>query len=478
MRYTRRFLAAFAASVGGAAAIAAGAEAAHIPETVTMTATVLDADTVRVDWQSTRTDVTGWHVGRDGVDDYGGGPWSTEKAAAASTHTFLILVEGHEYTFTLIPHTTSGDLPPTTVKATPASLTPPPGPVVEVTAHGAIPNDSADDTAAINAAVAATPTGGIVHFAAGEYRHNAVIRVSRAGITLAGVGARVTATVPERSAFDINADDVTVNDLQFNALNVTQRWTAPDQHKLTVVGNSGVRFNRVHLLGSAGAGIYLEGASKFVIVDALVEDTRADGVHMTGGSNNGRVVRPTTSRTGDDGVAVVSYADDPAPSRLITVDSPTVNGQSWGRGVSVVGGEDITYRNIRVNDSNGAAVYVAVEPSFTTMSVRRVRVEGGVVVRGNTDPGVGHGAVLVYNGRRGFQIQDVVMRDLDIRDTPTTAPRWVGIIAENGGTNSDVQFNRFALNGTGPSDLLYPGSGGWTATDWTRDGTPVDPATG
>ncbi|MFC5992960.1 hypothetical protein ACFQE5_01895 [Pseudonocardia hispaniensis] len=92
---------------------------------VAMTATPGDGQ-VRLDWTTTRTDVTGWHIARDGVDTGGDGPWGTDLAAAARTFTMNLLHNGSEYHFTLTPQTAAGPLPDVVVAATPGTGAPPP----------------------------------------------------------------------------------------------------------------------------------------------------------------------------------------------------------------------------------------------------------------------------------------------------------------------------------------------------------------
>lgn len=91
----------------------------------TATTTVLNDDQVRVDWVTTRTDVTGWTIGRDGIDDFGTGAWATELPGSAATFTFNSLVAGSAYNFTLTGHSVAGDLAPVVVTATPGVGTPP-----------------------------------------------------------------------------------------------------------------------------------------------------------------------------------------------------------------------------------------------------------------------------------------------------------------------------------------------------------------
>jgi len=54
---------------------------------------------------------------------------------------------------------------------------------------------------------------------------------------------------------------------------------------------------------------------------------------------------------GDDGVAVVSYEKDQATCRSIRITAPVVRDPAGGRGISVVGGEDIIYVDVDVQGS-------------------------------------------------------------------------------------------------------------------------------
>jgi hypothetical protein len=101
------------------------ATASAAPSLYGLTATVLNADQVRIDWQTDGTGFTGWNVARNGTDDNDFGPWNTDLPAAARTHTFNILVAGFDYTFTLTPRTATGSGPPATVTANTANTAAP-----------------------------------------------------------------------------------------------------------------------------------------------------------------------------------------------------------------------------------------------------------------------------------------------------------------------------------------------------------------
>lgn len=70
---------------------------------VTVTATPLSSSSVRVDWSTTRTDVVGYTVGRDGTDASGTGAWSTDLPSTTKSQTFNNLLPATRYTFSLTP---------------------------------------------------------------------------------------------------------------------------------------------------------------------------------------------------------------------------------------------------------------------------------------------------------------------------------------------------------------------------------------
>jgi hypothetical protein len=351
-----------------------------------------------------------------------------------------------------------------------------PGRTLDPASFGARGDGRTDDTLAIQRALDALAPGDTLRFAAGRtYPHSDILTIRTPGAHLTGPGT-LLATAEARSAVLVDADDVLLDGgLVLRMGRTTERWHTFEQMKLRINGRSGVVVRNVRIEGAAAAGVYVgTGASNFLLEDVTVVGTRADGIHITGGAHDGVVRRPVTRRTGDDGVAVVSYRGDGAPVRRVLVTSPRVTDSLGGRGVAVVGGEDITYQDVSVNRSAGAGIYVAAEGApYFTYAPKRISVRGAVIVGANTNATVGHGAVLVYAGAPGFDPAGVSMSDVRVSGTRTSAPWQVGIVHDSGANVSDVRFDRFRLQGQpSPLETTVPRRA-WKRSAWTVNGIAV-----
>jgi len=362
----------------------------------------------------------------------------------------------------------------------PTSATPPVEPPVvppkppatgkSVKDFGASGNGASDDQAAIQRALDSLRPNETLLFPPGVYKHSDVLTVRTADVLISGLGATLHASNEARSSFHIDGDRVTVEGLTFNAT-TTRRWDAYEQHRVRFTGNVGVTLTNVQVLGSAASGIFIDGgASNFLLQDVLVRNTRADGIHMTGNAHDGRVLRARVDKAGDDGIAVVSYGSQNCKN--IKIDSPRVVGGSHGRGLSVVGGENIVYTDVFVETSDAAGLYLACESSYSTAGVKNVSVTSGTFLRCNTDSAIDHGAILVYSSRSGKSVSDITLANLEVKETRTSASASVRIIHEGGGTVSNVLLRNVAVTGGPRYPFSSTASGVYSITGSTHNGTP------
>lgn len=348
--------------------------------------------------------------------------------------------------------------------------------VVSPETYGAKADGVTDDTAALQRAFDAAPTGQAVVLTAGRtYAHSGVLHLRKPWLRVTGA-ATLLATNEATSSVWIEADNVLVDGgLTIRTATTTRRWEAWEQMGVRIVGRTGVVLRSVTVDGSAAAGIYVgNGATKFVVDRVTVQNTRADGIHMTSGANHGLVLAPVVRNSGDDGVAVVSYQQDGVACHDITVVSPTVLGTTWGRGLSVVGGTRIKETDIDVRDTSAAAVYIAAEgnPWFTA-APQQVVVDGGTITGANTDTDVDHGAVLVLSGQTSVVPNAVTVQRLQITGTRASASRNLGVITY-GGAPRTVLFQAISISG-GPRSA-YQGNtptSSYRLVQVTKDGVPV-----
>jgi hypothetical protein len=129
----------------------------------------------------------------------------------------------------------------------------------------------------------------------------------------------------------------------------------------------------------------------------------ADGIYTSGGSRDGRVVHNKVRQNGDDMISVVSYAGPagtmPANVRYanwsaqqdeldsdIYIAANDVSDQYWGRGISVVGGTDVTIEDNTISKTaTGAAIYLTRETSYFTFGDHDILVNNNSISNVQTD---------------------------------------------------------------------------------------------
>lgn len=389
------------------------------------------------------------------------------------------------------PAPTTATPTPTTASTTPTTASPTPTTgVTGVTPEkfGAVGDGVADDTGAVQAAINSLGTGDTLTLPAGKvYRHTAVLKVAVPGVTINGTGT-LLATAEATSAVHLAAANVTLDGPTLRMGTTTKRWVAFEQMKLRLGRFDGITVRNVVIEGSAAAGVYVGGATHFSLTNVTVKNTRADAIHMTGGAAYGTLTNPRVVNPGDDGVAVVSYLNDGAQVHDITVESPRVEGQKWGRGLSVVGGYNVTYRNAYVFKSAGAGIYIAAENEFGTYGVDNVTVSGAQLIGCNQQADVDaadrpspesgrvvHGAVMVYNSRSAATVSNVTMQNLVIKDTHPDGYDQVKLNNTSTGSISRQAFT--GVNITGGSKYLFKAMGTPTSayrlSGWTKEGVAV-----
>ena len=349
-------------------------------------------------------------------------------------------------------HATSGpDVTPLSRCADLPPLDGPAGKARTVTEFGAVPDDERDDTAAIQRALDALRPGDWLVFPPGRYVHSTRLRVQVQGVKLWGRGAVLHASNPADMAVMLMADGASIYGFTLTAI-TEKRGNKPHEARIAIHPRSNdapmlrgneVRGNRIvadaardpRAANSATTtGVFVYRARDFLVADNYVERSLADGIHITAGSAFGRVVRNTVRETGDDMIGMVSYLGDGVFTRNTAADLAAtlprrteaklvhdvlvadndLAGLYWGRGISVVGGRDITILRNRIAEStHAAAVYLAREANYVTFGVHNVRVQDNVIEKVQTTKprySVGH-AMAGRSGHAAIQLHADLLED-------------------------------------------------------------------
>lgn len=383
---------------------------------------------------------------------------AASTATAATTTTPVVASNSTVFTAQGVSTSSAGSC-----YALPAMPTVPAG-SLKVTDFGAIPNDNLADDDAINAALAALKPGQWLVFPAGRYIQAKSIYVKTARAVLWGNGATLHASNPDDQTIGLAASGASIYGFTLTADTLT-RGSAPRHARISIyplattagyLSGNVVRGNTItHTAstpsGGSAAGIFVYHAKDFTIAGNTVKRTLADGIHITAGSYNGKILNNTVLENGDDMIALVSYMNagwqtqvksDPTYASSIWskrvhdvyVSGNSVSGNYWGRGLSVVGAQNVTLLNNTVDRiTRAAGILIGQEGSYNTFGVQNILVKGNtltniqtklaayvpasMLLKITTTAVTGHGGIEVYNyGNASTDAADAALRPYIMSD--------------------------------------------------------------
>jgi parallel beta-helix repeat protein len=306
--------------------------------------------------------------------------------------------------------------------------------VVNVLAYGAT------DAAIRLALGAARALGEPLYFPAGTYTYDNVIDLR--GVSAYGDGpvSILVATNPARSAVKLTGSGQYLRDLEITSPLATARDSSSSAAGVNVYNATNFLVQRVTVAAAAETGIFTTGSSDGRIESNVIIGTLADGIHTTGRSSNIVVADNSVSSVGDDMIAVVSYLADGAPCHDIQITGNDVHDQTHGRGISVVGGDNVTVQSNKIARSAGAGVLVNSDGSYGTYGTTGVQVLDNMIDDPST--AIDHGGVHVQGGSG----EQVVSGTLVQGNTITHANRH-GIVVSSLTTGTVVQNNTITTTG-------------------------------
>lgn len=307
---------------------------------------------------------------------------------------------------------------------------------------GATGTVGTNDSAAIAAAVAALPSGGTLHFPAGQYLDaDGVTITGKSNITVSGDHATIIGGSENSTVMSIvNSAQVAVSQLRVQHATTTARSGA---FGLLLKWCRDVDVTDVHVFRTCAAGIYLEAVTRGTVSSSTVRANLADGIHVTGASTDINILGNRVFDCGDDGIAFVSYRADGAQVQRFTATGNTVY-RAKARGISVIGSGNGAVVGNTVAETTAAGIIVAQETSFSTYGPSDVLVADNTIISAVTYNGsaIDHGAIHINGQDSAYPVTGVVISGNYIK-----SPRRTGLIADSNIDNLTVDNNVF----TGPS---------------------------
>jgi hypothetical protein len=291
-----------------------------------------------------------------------------------------------------------------------AAPPPPPGVIDVKASYG---TSDSQIRAAINAAKA---EGKQLYFSAATYTYNSALVLD--GLTAYGDGPSsvLVASNQASSAIQLRGAGPALRDLKITSPNSVSRSQAYIRALVKVDGATNFVVEGLTLVeAEQNAVIVHQRAVGGTIKDNNVSQTLADAIHITDASENILVTNNTVRDAGDDMIAVVSYHKDPRRCKNITIVGNDVSGQTDGRGITNVGGENVTIKGNSISDTNGAGVLVASDGDYGTYGPLNTQVLDNVI--DTTDLGDIHHAGIQIYGQAGDVAQNTLVRGNVVKNT-------------------------------------------------------------
>jgi hypothetical protein len=357
-------------------------------------------------------------------------------------------------------------------------LTAPPG-YVNANNYGAVPNDTGDDTAALRSAIAAAQSASTkgVWLPAGRYVVSGLLNVANVSVRGAGIWHTVLQGVNRRGGFMAGGSNVELADFTFDGDVTTRDPDNAPNSDAAFEGDFGTGSTIHHVATNhAKVGLWVKGNTNGLYAAALrVRNTMADGVNINGNATNVRVEQSTLRNTGDDALAMWSYAGAGGTVRDSVVAFNTVSLPILANGAAVYGGANNRIEDNVVADTvfQGSGITVSNWHDATPFS-GTTTVQRNTLTRTGThslDWGSDLGALWLYAPTTAFT-GAVVLRDLTVNDST-----YQGLLTSWQQAIPNLTVDHVTFNGTGTTGMEFNTPGAGTFTYVTITGTTGPPIT-
>jgi hypothetical protein len=293
---------------------------------------------------------------------------------------------------------------------------------ISIVDYGAVPDGRTDSTTAITAAVrAAKAQRRSVFVPPGTFIHGS-FSLDSVGMSGAGATSILVAPDPKNSNIYLRGHRSSLQNL---TLKVHSSGRDHSNFVIYVDRARDFLIEAVEVDGGNAGGIYNFGGSDGRIIRNQIQNTLADAIHNTDGAHGIIIADNTVRHAGDDMIAVVSYSNERIVHNILIENNDLMDSAS-SRGISVVGGEDVTIQgNTVARTSCCAGIYLASEAFWKTHAVRNVVVRNNLL--SDNSGSTWHGAIMMFADQRS--VHDIRVEHNIIINARHAAVRLLGNVA-------------------------------------------------
>lgn len=265
-----------------------------------------------------------------------------------------------------------------------------------------------DNASAFNDAIDDAESLGMpLYVPAGVYGYWSMLSINGQAMIGAGATTVMSSHNDTSSVMQITGNSPSIVGINVHGVG-TQRYSYPQSNGIWAYQANDFVISACQVHDVGGAGIFAHsGCYDGTICGNLVDSSLADAIHHTGSTRYIQTIANQVYNPGDDQIAVVSYGTT-STCYQIEAFCNDLHEQTWGRGMTVVGGHHVTYARNEIDKAISAAVYFASESSYNTDLWSDLVFADNVIrdagwANGDSDPdtSTSHSAFMLY-GRTGY----------------------------------------------------------------------------
>jgi Right handed beta helix region len=296
-----------------------------------------------------------------------------------------------------------------------------------------------DDTAMLQGALNALRPNQVLELPAGICATTKqLVLPGKNRVAVVGAGKERTVIV-SHNAYDggirvLGGNTVWLSDFQVRYETQQKRGNKPESTCFAVTPDErkrakpprNVRLERLIANGCTGGGFFLLHATDAVVANNEVRYSKADGIHITGGSHRVTVQSNLVVHAGDDALAAIGNKRPQSQVTDVKFLDNVVIGGPWGGGGHADNAAGIVFARNRISRVGVSCIAVSSDGVWSGSNPsNHIVVENNVLEGCVTRKRTGHPSIAIYssNGGTGQLGPDIVIRGNVVR-SPASGPAF------------------------------------------------------